>query len=351
MTTEPLPESVTPEALTLALRRSGVLGEARVSEVAVESTRETVLSRISRLRPIYVGDAPGAPPTLILKTGLPERLTTGWARQETAFYAQVAAATPSGLVPRCFEAEWNAETNHSLLLLEDLSDTHRIVTTWPLPPTLNECEAILRAWARFHGHWWDDPRLDSSIGRWGDAEAVEQHLRRLADKVAQFEDRLGDRLPRERRDLYHSLLDCAPRLLKRTDSRRAVTIVHGDAHVWNCFLPRDGGSDIRLFDWDSWGLGVAADDLAYMMAVHWYPDRRRRMERPLLDAYHAALLAQGVRGYDRRALDDDYRLSALWHIMTPAWQAAANIPTVIWWNNFERIHLAVEDLGCRELLE
>ncbi len=278
-------------------------------------------------------------------------MTTGWGRQEAAFYAQVAAATPSGLLPRCFEAEWNAETNHSRLLLEDLSDTHRIVTTWPLPPTFGECEAILRAWARFHAHWWDDPRLGSSIGQWGDAEAVDQYLGRLADKVAQFEDQLGDRLPRERRDLYHSMLDRAPRLVRRTDSRRAVTIVHGDAHVWNCFLPRDGGSDIRLFDWDSWRLGVATDDLAYMMAVHWYPDRRTRMERPLLDAYHAALLAHGVGGYDRRALDDDYRLSALWHIMTPAWQAAANIPTVIWWNNFERIHLAVEDLGCRELLE
>ena len=39
-----------------------------------------------------------------------------------------------------------------------------------------------------------------------------------------------------------------------------------------------------------------------MMAVHWYPDRRRRMERPLLDLYHRALLAHGVAGYDRRAL-------------------------------------------------
>ena len=78
MTTEPLPESVTPEALTLALRRAGVLGECRVSEVTVESTRATVLARIARLRLIYDGDTPGAPPTLILKTGLPERLTTGW---------------------------------------------------------------------------------------------------------------------------------------------------------------------------------------------------------------------------------------------------------------------------------
>jgi aminoglycoside phosphotransferase (APT) family kinase protein len=80
---------------------------------------------------------------------------------------------------------------------------------------------------------------------------------------------MGDRLPRERRDLYARLLDRAPRLIKRTDSRRGVTITHGDAHVWNSFLPRDGGNDVRLFDWDGWGLGVATKDLAYMTAVHW----------------------------------------------------------------------------------
>jgi hypothetical protein len=28
----------------------------------------------------------------------------------------------------------------------------------------------------------------------------------------------------------------------------------------------------------------------------------------------------------------------------------ANIPPVIWWNNLERIMLAVDDLGCRDLL-
>jgi hypothetical protein len=87
-----------------------------------------------------------------------------------------------------------------------------------------------------------------------------------------------------------------------------------------------------------------------MMAMRWYPDLRRRMERPLLDRYHAALVAGGVRGYDRRALDDDYRLSVLWHITTPVWQATNDIPPVIWWNNLERILLAVDDLSCRDLL-
>ena len=57
-----------------------------------------------------------------------------------------------------------------------------------------------------------------------------------------------------------------------------------------------------------------------------------------------------MRGYDRAALDDDYRLSALWQITTPVWQVAYGIPPHVWWHNLERSMLAVDDLGCRELL-
>jgi hypothetical protein len=64
----------------------------------------------------------------------------------------------------------------------------------------------------------------------------------------------------------------------------------------------------------------------------------------------AALPAHGVTGYGRRALDDDYRLSVLWQIARPVWQAANSIPAWIWWNNLERTFLAVDDLGCRDLL-
>jgi hypothetical protein len=87
-----------------------------------------------------------------------------------------------------------------------------------------------------------------------------------------------------------------------------------------------------------------------MMAVHWYPDRRQRYEQALLDRYHATLLAEGVKNYDRQALRDDYRWAVLWQITTPVWQAAFNVPPVIWWNNMERILLAFDDLGCCELL-
>jgi GNAT superfamily N-acetyltransferase len=37
-------------------------------------------------------------------------------------------------------------------------------------------------------------------------------------------------------------------------------------------------------------------------------------------------------------------------IMTPVWQAAIDLPPVIWWSHLERILLAADDLGCRDLL-
>jgi len=57
-----------------------------------------------------------------------------------------------------------------------------------------------------------------------------------------------------------------------------------------------------------------------------------------------------VIGYSRDTLRRDYRLSTLWQITSPVWQWSANIPPVIWWNNLQRVLLAVDDLGCEEFL-
>jgi hypothetical protein len=76
-------------------------------------------------------------------------------------------------------------------------------------------------------------------------------------------------------------------------------------HVWNILLPRKAGSDdVHLFDWDAWRVDVGTDDLAYIMALHWYPGHRRRAERALLDRYHAELVGSGVTGYSCQALEE-----------------------------------------------
>ena len=152
-------------------------------------------------------------------------------RHEIEFYRNVAPALPGRLVPRCFEAVEATDTSPWHLLLEDLTGSHFIATEWPLPPTLEQCQSIVRAQARFHAALWDNPRLGASIGTWRDADAVDRDLRRFAELFARFTNRFGEMMPPERRDLYRGLLDQAPRLLALYHSRRNLTLIHGDAHV------------------------------------------------------------------------------------------------------------------------
>lgn len=351
MTTHAPPKATEPDHLTAALRKAGVLENGgRVARAQVVHSFPTLLSQFHRLKLDYEG-ASDAPRHLYLKTELAGRPPTGWdsGPREVAFYTTVAPATPVGLLPRCFEAEV-ATDGAWHLLLEDLTDTHAIATQWPLPPTFAQSEAIVRCRARFQAAWWDHPRLGIGVGTWPSDTEMDEWTAGLIKAYEAFADALGERLPPHRRELYERLFAHAPRLQQRYRNHRHQTIIQGDSHFWNCFLPKDASDTPRLFDWDGWRATIGAEDLAYMIAMHWYPDLRRRTEGRLLDVFHEELLAGGVTGYDRRSLQDDYRLTVLWQITRPIWLRAARIPPVIWWPHIERIHLAADDLDCRELL-
>ena len=342
--------------LTAILQRNGVLAHGRVREVTADPPRNMILSRIVRLRLAYEDAAggcaaEGAPASLILKLPLPRPGgPPAWAGREVAFYRDIAPATPAGLVPRCYDAAFSEESKDWHLVLEDFTDTHTIATEWPIAPTEAQCRAIVALFARFHAAWWDDKRLGTSIGVWLDEKSAQERQQFFQDCWRRFSDFLGDRLSAERRALYERFVAVPLPMLARHNTRRNLTIVHGDSHVWNVLLPKDEGVAPRLFDWDAWRLSVAAFDLAYMMATHWYPERRRRFEQPLLDHYHAALVAAGVQGYDRRALDDDYRLAVVMQLAVPLMQFNAHITPIIWWSHLERIMAAVDAFGGRDLL-
>ena len=349
-----VPPQATADRLTVLLRRAGVLGRGEVLDVAVESSRDTLISRVTRLRLTYERDGDQGPSHVFFKTAHDrvEATLREFGRKEAAFYDVVAIATPMGLLPRCYEAVAEPAGGWHLML-EDLTASHEPLAEWPVPPLIERWRAIVTAHARFHAFWWDHERLGVSVGAFADdSGALEGHLAAFPKDVATFADRLGDRLSAERTRIYERLIAAAPRLAARYRTHRDLTLIHGDAHVWNALLPRDPTvNDVRLIDWDAWRIDTATDDLAYMIAVHWFPDWRRRHERDSLRRYHDALLAGGVRGYSFDALWDDYRLSVLWQITTPMWQANHNLGAWIWWNHLECVMAAVHDLGCLELLD
>jgi thiamine kinase-like enzyme len=345
-------EDLTPDHLTERLRASGVLPCGRATAVRAGERRTTILSTIVPLRVEYSPEAPAEAPTRLLMKATRGGLNAGLrsvGEREVAFYRDAAPLMPGGPFPRCYDAEFSSGTFH--LLLEDLSETHMILSEWPLPPSVEACERIVDTWAAFHAFWWRHPRLGREVGTFLDGGAVAKMASENRERYARFAETLGDRLWPEARAIYACVLDDYARLYTPARLYAAYTLVHGDAHVWNLLYPRDrAGSGIRFIDWDGWRVGRAASDLAYMMAVHWYPERRARLEAPLLERYHAGLRAHGVTDYSLDRLWEDYRLLVVGHLWTPVWQQTHGLHASIWWPHLHRVLAAFEDLDCAALL-
>ena len=97
MTTPQLPAVVEPAKLTAALRNAGALDAGAVREVKVLSSRDTIVSHITRLGLRYVGESDGAPQSLILKMPHPRlpRRCRMRGRHEVAFYTKLAPKMPA----------------------------------------------------------------------------------------------------------------------------------------------------------------------------------------------------------------------------------------------------------------
>ena len=101
-----VPSSLTAEHLTELLARAGRLpGGGRVTAVAEETTRTTLISTLVRLKLEFAGDAKSAPTHLLVKAprtdGPFSFIDQG--RRETAFYTEVAPHSPGDLLAACVE--------------------------------------------------------------------------------------------------------------------------------------------------------------------------------------------------------------------------------------------------------
>ena len=335
-------DQIEPVWLTRILQERGMLVHGQVVAIRNQAVHANTATA-ARLEIDYSeAISPSAPRQLFVKLGR--------RRIEVEFYNRIAPAMPESPAPRCYDAAFAPEAGYSHLLFEDLSATHAAPED-ELPPSLADTERLVDALAAFHAHWWQHPRLQGDITEI--AEDVPGYVAGVArDGFPGFADALGDRLSAERRRLYEGILAAwpPPSYAARLAAGQAVTLVHGDTHNWNFLAPRDPAVDkIRIIDWAVWHIGVGPFDLAYMIALFWFPERRARMERALMRRYHARLLDQGVAGYDWEQCWLDYRTALIYHLLWPIfWHRY--LPASIWWYTLEKGILAFEDLGCEELL-
>jgi thiamine kinase-like enzyme len=350
-------EQVTPDWLTEVLQERGCLDRGQVVTVK-KSPRTTNTSVTSRLEMTYSADAPSsAPPWLFLKISKSDFRSNLYTshRKEVEFYNTIAPAMVDPPTARCYDAVYSPETDQAHILLEDLSETHYRVSD-PLPPLMPQCEQALDCLARLHAFWWENPRLGKDYGALLD---VQTFIQAFGMWLPGFLDFAGDRLFTHEREMYEKVLASLPGLWERYLQHRfaegkGLTLVHTDLHFNNFLLPKDLAKDqVRIVDWESWSVYIGPHDLAYAIALGWYPKRKYLIEKDLVRRYHNGLLKYGVENYDWDACWLDYRLSVIVNLFTPVlrWAIFDESKTGWWWDALEKTLPAFEDLDCAELLD
>lgn len=351
------PQEMTSKRLTEVLRRAGGVqkGEVVSIEVVEHTYEKGYVSHVARLQATYAPDAVGVcPRRLFLKMTkpdlYPEILEVG--RREVAFYQAMQQVSAEMPIPTCYEAVFDPERGLAHLLLEDLSESH-FQQTLPLPPSNRHCAMIVEGLARMHRYWWERKSLDRDLGEVVSEEKLVKQQQRLEESLPDFLVFMGEALLPTQRRVYEKIAGSSflDRYQERLMNRRRITVVHGDAHPGNIMLPRDPSlNQIALVDWQLWEIGVGTNDLAFLMARRWWPERRHHLEKQLLHRYHEVLCEDGLLDYSWDACWRDYRESVILMTLIPIGQFRRNQPLQVIWFGLQNSLEAFMDLDCESLL-
>lgn len=337
-------DQITPAWLTGVLERSGWLATGRVMHVEQERNPSPTAHNAA-LRLSWSPEARWQSPAGGAAVVPPERLFFKHNREtvEARFYRRIAPRLARPRLLTCYDAQYDDSGSH--LLLEHVGETH-FAPPDAAPMPLASHEAVIDALADVHSQFWEHNQLRDEIGAL--AEDIPAFMAAEAGKrFATFVDDLGDRLSARRRAALERILATFPRYRPSGP----LTLVHGDAHWWNFLYPHDPPAHpLYLIDWAVWHVNSGASDLAYNIALQCYPERRARIEQPLVQRYHRRLLANGVQGYAWDRCWEDYRRlvidHCLWPVLWHGWRLSPNI----WWFALECTLSAFEDLECEAFL-
>ena len=341
---------ITAANLSRWLRRAGTLSRGAVLGVQVELETDTPISTLVFLTATYSSDAPSnLSPNLVVKSPLKPPSVREGTSSEMQFYRMLGPVLGSPPLVRCYAAIDDGEDGPGTLVLEDVRATHDH-PPWPIPPSRNQCLAAVDALARVHAHLWEAPALGTTVGKLHTQESLTNMVQGIAANLPPFLDEVGDALSADSRQVLTRVFSSSLQPWLRLTDEHALTIIHGDAHTWNFLFPRSGEGAALLIDWQLWHVDVGARDLAFFIALHWYPGRRREFERPLIEYYYHRLLKYGVQNYSFDELWLDYRRCVVRNLTIPIIFWSRGMKPEGWWHRLECALMAYRDLACDELL-
>jgi len=311
---------LSPAWLTEALRESGILPNGTVSSVSLTPITKWNVASVSRIELGYDSSTPPhAPASMFAKLRAEPDPLADVFPGEVAFYRSCRQA---GLpVPDCYVAINDDHAGRSLLLLEDLSESHEVLF-WPEIPPLQRVHLALGSLACVHAHYWlehpssvrlEADKLNAQIPRI-EAELephIGEFLAAMSTQGKAGELRLFERLYPQLRTIK----------LQRAMRWCPLTRVHGDPHFWNILFPRNPESpDCRLFDWEDWRYDNAGSDVALVVHIFTGDSFDAEVRDSLLQHHHTALSTALGSVLDWQNYLDDIRYGHLQNLVVPVFQ-------------------------------
>ena len=300
---------ISAEWLTAKLRAGGFPPQFRVRGIRLIGRHEGESATLYTLRVRYgdVGMARKLPEDLVLKVyrpGLPH------ADREVSFYREFrpeleraygGAASP---LPSAFDAFYDTSADQSHVLLAGLPKRFKQHHE-PQPPTKRHTTQLADALARIHACFWEDERLGESLGLAITESGLDEELARQRAGCEQF---LSDGmivLSGAQRKAVAAVAGRMPSLYReRLLSGQTLTLIHRNLRPANLLYSHEA---CRILDWKDWQPGFAAEDLAFMIAFHWPPAKRRFEEQRFLKRHWDELRRRGILNYSYQAALRDYR--------------------------------------------
>ena len=231
------------------------------------------------------------------------------------FYRHLAPVLPVRS-PRPYAAEIEMNTGSGILVLEDCSrmKTFRFDK---VPPLTNELEQIVRTLAKLHAFWWNQTdSLAEILPSFGSTSNWEYPKEITSRKW--LESSLPKQLPDYMVKLATELSKNISCFRNHASYKKNTTLAHMDFHLQNILYDSDDEKDpVVVLDWDSYGIGCGAHDLAYMASLLPIEYRRLHEDRILKD-YLEQLIRLGVTDYNASDLYRDYQVGCL---LAPSLQA------------------------------
>ncbi len=347
----PIPETpaaLTPEWLTEALRRGGILDDQKVVDIEAEVLGEGVgfLGDLLRLSLSY--DRPGnLPDSLIAKLPKLDNRAMGEMlgayERENCFYMEMAGSLPLS-TPRMYYGDFDrdrasekqedilrlfdrmprfllsflpalglriaaAKKRRYILLLEDLSDAEPGDQVAGV--SVRRCERALRAVARAHAACWGAELVDAFWLLPHDIDARMRHSMFKGSRST-FSDFFGPELEARLEPYLRRLPDQGLDLIRRLN-QAPTTLLHCDLRLDNLFFRED---EVIVIDWQLVRRGPAVYDVAYFLSSALDEAAGRAVVEGLLEAYLEELQAGGVDGYTMDELLRDYRIALRVVLMT-----------------------------------